>query len=388
MAGTPFYRFVAADLLTDAYVADLPLKDVSFERKIIEPGTLSATIEIPNRDIADLVARVIPRHPDDLSTGPGRTVVHVIRSGVIWGTYVIWAASVSQQGRGPVQVGLQGSTLESYLNRVLILNDLGPYEEADQVEIARNLLASMQSDPAADIGLALQPGTSGVLRDRTYLASENVSYGQRLAELAVVDDGFEYIVHTSLDQGTGARSRSWQWGYPRLGSIDSNHVFGQSGDVLSWQEDIDSTRGATRWQTRGETVNTDVADESVPLTSDIYPAQAHLDAGWPRLDATVDYSTVSEVDTLNAYAAMWAATRAGAVRVHQATVRLPVDTAFSPANLGDYVRLMLVNDWWPIEGSVASFSKSWRVIGMGVKPPSRDSGLEECTLVFEEAVDS
>jgi hypothetical protein len=292
------------------------------------------------------------------------------------------------QGRGAISVQLTGSTLESYLQRVTILDDLGPYEGVDQIQIARNLLTSMQSDPAADVGLSLQSGSSGVLRDRTYLASENASYGQRLTELSNVDDGFEWMINTTIDQASGIVTATWNWGYPQLGSLSSNHVFGQAGDLISWQEDIDATRGATRWLARGDTTNTDVADSSVPLTSDIAPARDYLDAGWPRTDATVDYPTVIETTTLNLYAQMWAATRGGAVRIHQATVRLPANTAFSPANLGDFARLILVNDWWPIEAGVASFSKSWRVIAISVTPVSRQDGLEQCTLTFEEAVDS
>ncbi len=385
------YRYVAADLLTDTYITDLPLDDVTFTRRILEPGTFQASVEIADRIVADRIAKVVPRHPvdpgqpDGLSTGPGRTVVHVYRNGVIWGSYLLWQASVSQSGRGNIHVQLQGSTLESYLNHVLIRTDLGPYTGVDQIQIARNLLTSMQSDPLADIGLTLQSGTSGALRDREYYATEAISYGQRLVELANVDNGFEWVIDTSVDAGTGVRARRWRWGYPTLGS-STDYVF-KGDDILSWQEDIDALRGATKWQTRGESTNTDVAGRSVPLTSDIHTAQDYIDAGWPRLDLTVDYSTVNEESTLNNYAAWWAANRGGAVRVHRAVVRLAPQTSFSPANLGDVVRVMLVNTWWPVREGVASFSKSWRVIGMDVRPPSRGDGTEQCTLTFEETVD-
>ncbi|MCC5574467.1 hypothetical protein IMZ11_02275 [Microtetraspora sp. AC03309] len=382
----PSYRYVFADLLTDAYITDLPLQDVSFDRRILQAGTFSASATIPNRTLADQVARVVPRHPDELTTGPGRTVCHVYRDGAIWGTYLIWQASVSRSGRGPIQVRLQGSTLESYLEHVTIRTDL-TYEQVDQIAIARDLLTTMQSVPRYNVGLQLQGGTSGVLRDRTYLATEAAPYGQRLSELANVLDGFEYVIGTTVDQATGVRTRRWRWGYPQLGALDSDYVFAEPGNVLSWQEDIDALRGGTAFLTRGESINDDVTEASAPLTSDIYLAQDHLDAGWPGLDMTVDYSTVKEVSTLNDYASWWATHRAGAVRVHQATVRLDSGTAFSPADLGNYVRLMLVNDWWPVIDGVASFSKSWRVVGMGVRPVSRSSGQEEATLIFEEAVD-
>lgn len=378
---TVWYRYRAHDLLTDAYIADLELADVSYSCRIGEPGTFSATIPIPNPTVADRVATVIPRHPDDLSTGPGRTVIHVYRNGVIWGSYILWAAEVSMSGEGKVSINVQGASLESYLARAEIRSDL-TYTSTDQIEIARQLLTTMQSTPRYDIGLTMQAGTSGVLRDRMFLASEAASYGQRIAELADTDGGFEWVIRTS--ETAGVRTREWVWGYPRLGSSTGSHVFTQPGRVLTWSGSIDATNGGTAFLTRGENVNEDVAASSAPLLSDVTLAQDHLDAGWPGLDATVDYSSVRDQDTLNLYAAWLATHRAGAVRIHQATVRLDADTSFTPDNLGDYVRLMLVNDWWPRVDGYASFSKSWRVIGMDIRPPSRDSDHDEATLIFQE----
>lgn len=376
------YRFVFADLLTDEYLGELDLIVDRFDRRISEPGTFSATMPVTNRTEADKVAALIPRHPDDLTTGPGRIVCHVYRRGIIWGSYLIWSATVSESQRQGLQVQMQGSSLESYLSHVEIRQDL-PYTGVDQITIARSLLDSMMSQTSADIGLTLQTGSSGVVRDRTYLAGEVATYGQRLKELSDVDGGFEWVIHT--EDVAGVRTRTWKWGYPRLGDITSDHLWAQPGAVTAWQEDINALNGATSYRARGDSINTDVAAASTPLLSTPRNADAHLVAGWPRLDKTVDYSSVKEIDTLEAYAIRWAAQRAGALRVHQATIRLDGDE-FTPANLGDFARLMLVNDWWPRQDGYASFSKSWRVIGIQVNPPDRN-GQETATLVFEEEVD-
>lgn len=377
------YVYEFADLLTDAPICkDLDLHDVSYERRIGEAGTFSASISITDDVTAGKVARILPRHPEDLSTGPGRTVVHVYRNGVVWGTFAIWSASVSRSGRGPISVTIQGASLESYLSRVRIRSDYS-YTATDQIAAARSLLAGMQSTARYDIGLQLQAGGSGVERDRTYLASESSTYGERLAELANVDNGFEWCIQT-VDNGDGTRTRFWVWGYPRLGATAMQYKFSEPGNVLSWQEDIDSSRGTTAAQARGESVDDDASQASEPLVSDVILAQGHIDAGWPGLDNTTDYSSVSEISTLNAYATWWATNRAGTVRVHQATVRLAANSSFGPGNLGDTVTLMLVNDWWPVADGVASFSKSWRVVGMAFKPPQKGAGQEECTLTFEE----
>lgn len=382
-------RFVFCDAATDDFIADLDLTDVNYSRVIGDAGTFSAKIDVPNAEVAELVATVIPRwdiddiDPDSLSTGPGRTVCHVYRNGIVWGTYLIWQAVVNIDEQGHISVSIQGATLESYLGHVEIREDL-IYEGTDQLEIASDLIGSMQTQTHANVGLTVESATSGVPRDHSYLASEIATYGQRLKELADLDNGFEWMIHTS-DPGTGARVREVQFGYPKLGSAVTEHVFSQPGNVVSITQTIDALRGGTSYRARGESVSTDVSTTSVPLMSSPKNAAAYFTAGWLRLDVTKDYSTVKEVDTLNAYATRWAAERPGAIRVHQVTVRLD-DSDFTPANLGDYAKLLIVNDWWPIRNGGASFNRRWRIIGVSVRATSRTS-QETVTLTFAEEVE-
>ncbi|MEV4020156.1 hypothetical protein AB0J35_57740 [Nonomuraea angiospora] len=384
------FKAVFTDLLTDAYVATADIDDVSFSRFIGEPGPFSATAYVVNSELADNIAKIVPRwvddpvEPDSLSTGPGRICVHAYQNGVIWCTAVIWQAEVNIDEQGGVTVSMQGATLESYLNSVEIRSDLS-YEGIDQLEIARQLISEMQSltNPDADIGLTLQTGSSGVNRDRQYLASEGGTFGQRLKELADTDNGFEWLIATS-DPGTEARVREVKFGYPKMGS-STDHVFSQPGNILGLKQDIDALRGATSYRARGESVNTDASTASTPLMSTPQNAAAHIAAGWPRRDMTIDYSTVKDVSTLNAYAARWAAERPGAVRVHQITVKLD-ETNWTPNNLGDRARVIMVNDWWPIRNGAASFDHRWRVIGVQVNAASRDSS-PTATFVFEEEVE-
>ncbi|MFE3452372.1 hypothetical protein ACFXJ8_25960 [Nonomuraea sp. NPDC059194] len=382
------YKYVFCDLRTDSFITTLDLNQVSYSRMISAPGSFQATIDVVNDEVADMVAAVVPRwvehasDPDSLSTGPGRTVCHVYRNGIIWGTYAIWKAAVSSDSEGAIKVSLTGASLESYLNAVEIRSTL-TYEGTDQLEIARDLITAMQANTHANIGLTLQSGTSGVLRDRTYAAGETASFGQRLKELADVDDGFEWLIHTS-DPGVGARAKLVKFGYPRLGT-QTDHVFSQPGNVLSWSQEIDGLRGATSYRARGESVSTDASTASTPLMSSPADATAHLTAGWPRIDRTVDYSTVKEVATLDAYAQRWVTERPGAVRIHQVDVRLD-DTEWTPESLGDYARVILSNDWWPIRNGGATFNNRWRVIGVSVRATSRNS-QEQATLTFEEEVD-
>ncbi|TDD54597.1 hypothetical protein E1286_05250 [Nonomuraea terrae] len=380
------YRYVFCDLLTDDYITDLDLSDVSYDRRIGEPGSFSGSISIPSNDpnLAEKVAAVVPRYPGDLSTGPGRCVVHVYRNGLIWGSYLIWQASLGMSDRGNLQARLSGATLESYLDRVEVREDLD-FSDTDQVDIARALIESMQGQAGADLGITLAAGGSGVTRTVSYLAGESTSYGQRLNELSQLNDGFEWMIQTS-DPGAGTRIREWVFGYPKIGETDTEHLFTQPGNVVSWQEDIDATRGATSFVARGESVNEDASSSGGPTLSVPHDAAAHFAAGWPRLDSTITAHFQRDTDTLDDYAARYAAQNAGAVRVHQVSIRLDGDD-FTPAHLGDRARVVLVNQWWPRLNGAASFDQSWRVIGISVQATTRGQ-RETAQLVFEEVIDS
>lgn len=375
--GNSRYRFVFRRLLSREYLGDLDLKDVAFDARIGQAGSLSATIPIPRRDVGDLVAAIIPRTDTELSIGPGVISCEIYRSGQCWGEYWITGAQPRRSRRGTPAIALRGSTLEAYLAHVELQNDLF-FSAQDQIDIARSLLNHLMLQPYANIGLALQPGTSGVARDRNYNADES-TYGARLQELGEVENGFEWNIRMALV--SGALQRTWAWGYPILGQQDPPlHTFVDSvggGDILDWQEDIDALRGGTRWRARGASANTDASSSSRPLMSTVHEASAHLLAGWPRLDRTINKSTVTQQQTLEDWAAYWAATAPGALRVDSLTVALGETPTFTPASLGDTAKIWLENEW---------HTGSWRtrrIIGMQITPTSKDDGIEDAHLILE-----
>lgn len=377
------YRYVFADFLTDSTLAVLDLEDVTFDRRICQPGSFKATVPVPNAEVAAAVQRIVPRDDTTIATGPGRTVVHVYRGEVIWGTYLIWTATVKSDERGRITVDLQGASLESYLDHREIREDI-QLIQADQLDIARYLVAHMQTqgdDSSVGIEVGGQP-VSGLLRDRTYLASEAATYGQRLTELAQVIDGPEWMIRTWQDPDTGRRRREFIVG-DRMGDEDTRHIFTQPGNIVAWSYPADATSAATSWQTRGDTIQDDVAEDSQPLLSGIWENPAYREAGWPLLEQTVDYQSITRVETLNDYAKWWAANRSGMIRIPQVQVRLPRDTDWNPNNLGDSAQLKLINEWFPR----GTFDRRWRVIGCEITPPTRDDGIEKMTLIFAEPSD-
>lgn len=377
------YRYVFADLLTDTTLAELDLSGVTFDRRICQAGSFSATVAVPNAEIAAQVQRIVPRDDTTIATGPGRTVVHIYRGEALWGTYVIWTATVKSDSRGQITVDLQGATLESYLDHREIREDI-ELIQADQLDIARYLVAHMQTQgPDASVGIeAGGDPTSGIIRDRTYLASEAATYGQRLTELAQVTDGPEWMIRTWQDPATGRRRREFVVAN-RLGDANTRHVWTQPGDIVSWEYPADATSAATSWQCRGDTIQDDLSADSEPLLGGIWENPAYPAAGWPLLESTVDYQGVTSLDTLNDYAAWWAANRSGMIRIPQITVRLDDDTDFTPNALGDSASIKISDGVWFPPGT---FARTWRIIGCEITPPTRDAG-ETMTLIFEQPAD-
>ncbi|HEY9372079.1 hypothetical protein [Streptomyces sp.] len=372
--GSALYRYVFAGW-DGTYLDDLELSSVTFDKRIGQAGAFSASIAVTPKT-RDRIARIISPDPTVLNTGPGVVTCQIFRAGEPWGEYWITAASISQSGREAPQISLTGSTLDAYMLQVEIQEELA-YEGEDQIDIARALIESMQGRDGADLRLLLQDGTSGVPRDHTYPANEG-TYGQRLQELAELENGFEWMVNIAT--GASGIERQWVWGAPRLGSSQVEHVFSNArngGDILSWSEEIDALRGGTYWRARGDSVSDDASTAGTPLISDPALAEAHLAAGWPRLDRTIARSSVSETATLEAYAAYWATNAPGALRVDQITVALGAEPTFTPNSLGDRARIFLHNDWHPLH------SRERRIIGISITPPGREGGKEVAQLTFE-----
>lgn len=372
--GSALYRWVFTRW-DGTYLDDLELSNVTFDKRIGQAGSFSASIALTPKT-RDRVTRIISPDLAQLGAGPGVVTCQIYRAGVPWGEYWITAASISASGREAPTIQLTGATMDAYMLQVDIPEDL-PFESQDQIDIARALIDSMQGLDSANLHLIAQDGVSGITRDISYAAHEG-TYGQRLQELAQADDGFEWMVN--IIAGTSGIERHWVWGAPTLGSSEVEHVFADApygGDILSWSEEIDALRGGTYWWARGDSASSDASTSGAAVLSEPQLAEAHLVAGWPRLDRVVTRSNVTDVSTLNDYAAYWAVNAAGALRVDSITVALGAEPTFTPNSLGDQARIFLNNGWHTAQSRVR------RIIGISITPPSREGGKEIAQLIFE-----
>lgn len=374
------YRF--ANLLSDTDIAELDVQGVKFDRRIIVPGTFSGTVAVTNEEIARQVKKVVP----------GRSIVHIYRDSEIWGTYIIWSARVTGS-RANTTVAFQGASLESWFYRRIVDVDELTYSQIDQIDIFRDLIFNAQIgwlpyEANADLRISVVPdtGVSGIKRDRVYKKTEAATFGQRMEELANVDDGFEYMIRTYVDDN-GDRAREMLWGYPGINSGVGNFNYFYPGNIKSYEIFYDANDAATAFWTRGDTIESDYTEDAEPLMTQ-FPVLSgdYLDAAWPHLDKVVDYSSVTEIDTLEKYAEYWAIVRSGLVMIPQFEV-IPGEVDFNPNLLGSYATFTITDPFFPLENSGSpTYSGTFRVVGIEVTPDQRGNS-ESFRLVIEDSFD-
>ena len=376
------YRF--ADLLTDADICELELTGVSFDRRIIQPGTFSGNISVTDSLTANSVRNIIP----------SKTICHVYRDEELWGSYIIWQKQIDTADRGSVAVRFQGSSLESWLYRRIVAHDV-IYTHVDQIDIAKLLIADAQVgnspfESSADLGITAQAGNSGVVRDRTYYLSDAASVGQRLEELADVDDGFEYMIDVYVDPNSGERVRLWKWGYPQLGQTEIAWSFEQPGNITHLTINEDASDSGTAFWARGDSVGDDsTTDQHALITPTPVLATEFLAQGFPHIDVVADYSSVTNLTTLQQYATWWAANKGGVVKIPEIEVR-PNNEDFqiiSPGRLGDFANISVVNIYYPLNSDgTPSYSGHFRIVGIQVSPNERGR-QETMKLVIAQEFD-
>lgn len=372
------YRF--ANLLSDSDVAELDLSNVKFDRRIIVPGSFSGTVTVSNPDIARQVKKVVP----------GKSIVHVYRGSDIWGTYIIWQARV-KSNRATTTVEFSGASLESWFYKRIIDIDEVAFTDTDQIDILRDLVFNAQIgwfpyQDNADLHISVVPdtGVSGVKRDRKYFKTEAASVGQRIEELANVDDGFEYMIRVYTD-GTGSRVRELVWGYPGLNTTVDTFNYFYPGNIKSYELTYDATDAATAFWTRGDTIESDYTEDAKPLMTQ-FPVLAgdYFDAAWPHLDKVVDYSSVTSIETLEEYAAYWAFARSGLVMIPVMEI-VPGAADFNPNLLGSYATFTITDPFFPLDydGS-PTYSGTFRIVGVEISPDERGHGESFRFVIADE----
>lgn len=352
------YRIKFASLLADRNLDEFPFTGVSLETRIGAAGAMSGSIPIARGDKA-MGARIAAIKDS------GASAVYVYRNGVPWWGGALWTKVLASDEKDNPSVACSAATLESYLDRVQLGADLPALTGADQLAIARSFIDSMQADPYANLGIGYDASaTSGVVRDRVaYTAASRPSYLKMLTDLASLDSGFEFTIQILTDPTTGVRTRRLRLGYPTLSS-GTTHRLSKPGAIMSYSWPSDGTRAATYLMATGSSANSSVHVNATALA-----------AGYPRLDLTTSYGTITDVSTLEAHATADLALAAPPVVVPAIRVRLDA-TDLTPQSIGDSVRLSITDALFP-NGITATY----RLVGMTIAPSERGKP-ETCDLIL------
>ncbi|MFF4607975.1 hypothetical protein ACFY12_35210 [Streptomyces sp. NPDC001339] len=363
---TAQYRALFCDLSTDRVLDALPVSGVSFEDYIGKTGTMTGTLTAPDRATADRIKAAVV---------PGRTAVWISRDRAIWWGGIIWTTALGSTARGaPAKAEIQAGTFDSYLDHRLLTADVTATDE-DQFVIARRLVDFAQSTDGGDIGIRLGTDTSGVKRTRKYSHYDLPKIRELLDKLAAVQNGFEWRIRCYRND-TGERIKELQLGHPRITTSRgrAETVLDYPGPVMSYRLPYDATTRATHWQSRGATNST----TNRPLMSTPLHITGAIDAGWPRLDGTSDYTTITAKTALDEHATADLTEAWTREIVPEITVNLEA-AQLTPAILGATIRLRIADVW------TSGFTTGrYRVVGFSVRAPER-SQPETATLTLDAA---
>ncbi|WP_306325205.1 hypothetical protein [Streptomyces venezuelae] len=370
------YRAIFCDLLTDQTLDILPLRDVSFDDYIGKAGSLSGTVPIPDKAIADRVKKV----------REGRTAVYLERGGDLWWGGIVWTSTLQSSGRGVLTLGIQAATFDSYAGRRRIRTDITYDTPTDQLEIARRLWRELDVQTYPDAPPGEEPRRLGITfgneipkfqKTASWRKGDETVYLEALDQLAATEDGFEHQILVYRDPVTGQRIRQLRIGEPKIVTGATDLVFDRPGVILSYSFPYDATRGGTTAVARGASTNANAAAESRPIFSGTQYASDLLVDGWPLIDLSSDHNEISDQLALDSVAATELAQARGAVVIPSISIHL--GGIVPPALLGRVARIRITDEWYS-----QGLDARYRIIGVKITPPERGRA-DTAELYLEEA---
>ena len=341
------YRYLFADLLTNAILAELPLTSVNFTQQLNTAGTFTGKLELSGVDAAAMnVAN---------ATIPGRTAIYVDRDGtLVWGG-VLWTRDWTSKDQ---TVTLTAREFESYFERRRITADTVFYG-TDQLTAVQTLVNNAQATTNGNIGVAIGTETSGVLINRTFYGYEYKTVFSAIQELSKTSTGFDFNILVAYDSNHNP-TKTLHLGYPRYGQTYSatsqtSPVFDMPGNVMDYQWTEDGITTANTVYALGAGSNpgklTATSVDSTKIT-----------AGWPLLEDQINYSDVIDSTLLTTLSAG----RVGAVSYPPQTIKILVpptlDPVFGSYNVGDSARVRITDDRFP-----AGLDAVYRIIAFNMQ---------------------
>jgi hypothetical protein len=346
---TTYYRYLFADLLTNAVIAELPLTNVNFTQQLNAAGTLTGELLLTGLNSAQL--NVLN------ATIPAKCVVYVDRSGVlVWGG-IIWNREWDTSNQ---HIKITAREFESYFERRRITTTQN-YTAVDQLTVAQNLITAAQAVPYGNIGVIVPNNTSGVTITQIYYNYELKSYFTAISDLAKATNGFDFNIVVSYDSG-GNIIKSLVLGYPRLGNTYSTSsttvpVFMiPAGNIVQYNYKEDGTKAANKIYLTGAGSN---EGKLIATGTD----STKTAAGWALLEDSMNYSNITDSTLLGNMATGQVNVVSYPPQTIQVVAPPYIDPVFGTYSIGDQARLVIQDDLYP-----SGFDGTYRIVGLNVSP--------------------
>lgn len=324
------WTYAATDLRSGAVVCDaLPLEVTSFERLMGDSAPMTASLDLSADPAWNRLYLPLMRLK--------RTVIWALGDGYPrWGG-ILWDAP--HQSALQANLPLSISSIESIFDRRRIHDNL-TYTQVDQFDIFRALVSYALGKPYGSIAsFTVADGLSGVLRDRTYLATDHGNVLEALQNLAGVDDGFEWTCEPVwVDETTGVPGWLLTLGYPTLGRpvLSTGTVLTMPGNVVDYAWPRTGSRSANSMRAVGDTTTDGSGAQMISSTAHGV-ATDELAAGYPLLEDTLSYAGqgITDTATLNAHADADVTARKGEVITPSITLQDDQEPKLGDYAMGD-----------------------------------------------------
>lgn len=340
----PVWTFSIADLHGGIVLADLPFDGINYTTPLNDAGTFGASIMLD-----DKIAR---KHDVRDLTTPGRRCLYAFRDGVPMYGGIIWTSTYASSSQ---TVQIAGADWWSYFDARKILPSLAAlnptltteiatlvtdFDNVDQNEIARGLVALAQSHTGGDIGVQLDTTLSGLPHDRTYYGYDLADVGEALRQLAGIIDGpdMRFIVAADPAAPSGV-ARRLIIGEPWLGQQGSQHVWEYDKNLTDYTWPRNGASMATRAFGIGEGM-----EQGLKVAW--YEDQSPYAQGWPLLEIEASHSTVRIDATLVEKAQADQASKRNPIVLPTLTLQSGVAPHLGEYNTGDDARLIIKDRYW------------------------------------------
>lgn len=353
------FTILAADLLTNEVIAELPGHNLTFASR--HKTSQNAGFVVPMGD------QRLKKIDIANATRPGRTAIYIDYKGsLVWGG-IVWARAYSASAG---TLTINGSETLSFYDKQDIPVTLR-FKQIDQFEIFRQIIASITALDGGDILLAIDSSLSGVLRDRTYYDFEFKNVGEALLELSNVINGFDYRIIANYNSNHEPQ-KTLIFGYPRLGVVGGGltRLFDYPGCLNNYDYPEDAVDFVDDMAAIGEGEG-DQMKVGRAINQDL------LDQGFPHYSGSYSYKDVSVQSTLDAHAAQDLDDHEHMFKTGTFTLNVDSDPEFGTYLVGDEGRFRLTSDFHPAPSTGgAGFDKSLRIFGWSVNGSTGEVTLE------------